>query len=356
MAQYGTLYSLDLGQAQLTVLEYGEDLLAASIEADMTAHQLQTRDMVSALCDISTDQLRRYGGADYLPLARLDQFGRADAMKVNAGATVGFPLNRNGRSLQWSATWFAEHSPNDMLMQVDALQDGDVRTIQSDIKRALFVPTNFSFVDEFVNWVTLPVKALLNADSAPIPPGPNGEVFDPTTHTHYLATASGTWANSDLDALIKTVVEHYAAGAVKVLINQAQEPSVRGFAGFIAYQPVMVMPSITAPSVNPQVIALNTQQLNNRAIGVYGNFAAEIVIKPWVPANYAFCYLDGAPKPLVLRERRPGSFGLHLVADQELYPLRAQGMENNYGIGVWNRPNGACQQVNATSYTVPANL
>lgn len=131
------------------------------------------------------------------------------------------------------------------------------------------------------------VKAFVNADGAEMPVGPNGESFNPATHTHFLASTA--FAAANLDALIDTVIEHYGAGMPVVEINQAQEQAVKGFTGFAAYLDARI---IAAPNVQRADGQLDPVNFNNRAIGVYRG--AEIWVKSArIPANYLFCWVRG---------------------------------------------------------------
>ncbi|HEY9463793.1 MAG TPA: hypothetical protein VIR54_11925, partial [Vicinamibacterales bacterium] len=89
-------------------------------------------------------------------------------------------------------------------------------------------------------------------------------------------------------------------------------------------------------------------RLDNRAIGIFG--AAEVWVKPWAIANYAFvCDTTDPRKPLVMRQEE----GLHLEATIETFPLRADYYEHMFGFGAWNRLNGAVLQFNNASYSAP---
>jgi hypothetical protein len=100
--------------------------------------------------------------------------------------------------------------------------------------------------------------------------------------------------------------------------------------------------------------ALNPIALYNRAIGILDG--AEVWTKPWIPTNYMFAYMNNGMKPLVLRERANGTSGLRIMADNEQFPLRANTMAREMGVGVWNRPNGAVLDcvTGGGTYTTPA--
>jgi len=123
---------------------------------------------------------------------------------------------------------------------------------------------------------------------------------------------------------------------------------VRGLAGFTAYLDARLLPATNANQARGGLDFMNPQ---NRAIGLFG--AAEIWVKPWMPAGYLFAWVMGGPRPLVMRQR-PNGGGLVVVADEEAHPLRARSIEREFGCGVWTRTNGAVLQVVAGAvYAAP---
>lgn len=346
---FGTLSTLDTLAAGTTVslAQFGEDRAFEQIQATLDAHNAQLRDAMGTLVEMTTDRLRRYGGTDSMDMAELDQFGTPDAQKVSAGATVGFPLRLYGRSVQWTRKYFQNVTAAEFAAQFLALTDADVKLVQRELKRAFFTATNnTTYKDVLLDNVTLALRRLVNADSEPIPLGPNGESFTASSHTHYLYTASTSLAAADVTALILAVAEHYAMGVVRVYINAAQEAAMRALTGFTAITPTFVTPATSAAAI---VQNYDTRNLGNRLIGYFGSNYAEAWVKPWIPAGYLFAYVDGAPAPLVMRERRAGSGGMQIVADDEQYPLRARTVEREFGMGVWNRTNGAVLMIDSGS-------
>lgn len=346
---YGTFVTLDTLATlnNTTVAQLGEDNAFAALNAALVAHNTIMRDLMDTLVDTTTDRLRRYGGPANMAMDEIDEMGTPDAQKVAAGSNVGFPLRLYGGSLQWTRKAFQNMMASEFAAQVTGMMDADKNVVIRQIKRAIFTPTNTTFLDRLIDGVSLPVKALVNADSAPIPLGPNGEVFTASTHTHYLGT--GSFVASDLSGLISTVTEHYGNGNIIVVINQAQEATVRAFTGFVAYIDPRLMNLTTAITARENLD--NLVNIYNRRIGLYAG--AEIWVKPWVPANYVFCYLDGQPKPLAMRTRPTGGGDLTLVFEDEEHPLRARTYEREFGVGVWNRINGAALYTSNATYAAP---
>lgn len=349
---YGTLAALDTlaSASNTTVAEFGEDRAFAEIDAALAAHNMIEAELLGSFVERTTDRLRRYGSTDSMAMDELDEYARPDAQKVAAGATVGIPLRLYGLSIQWTRKFFQNATPAELAAQTASAMDADSKVMQREIKRALFGPTNYTFVDRLIDSVSLAVKRLVNADGAAIPLGPNGESFDGATHTHYLYTASTSLAAADLNGLIETVIEHHATGQAMAYINRAQETAVRGLTGFTAYLDARLIPGGGATGAQA-TRSLDSFNLNDRAIGVYsaGGVSAEIWVKPWVPSGYLFCWVMGAPVPLVMRTRNAGSGNLDLVADDEAHPLRARSFEREFGDSVWTRTNGAILFVDAGS-------
>lgn len=349
---YGTLATLDtLNSTFQTVADFGEDRLwETSIQPMLDAHNEIMQNMFGNLCERTTDKLRRYGTTDQMVMTKTDQFGRPDSQKVAPGAIAGFPLDSYQITIGWTRKYFQTASVSEVAGQFVAARDADIQRVINEVKRALFNPTNYTFNDYLVDrmsQIPLPVKALLNADSAGIPPGPNGETFDGTTHTHYLATAALVVAN--LTAALETVLEHFASGEVEIDINRAQETAVRALAGFNALQQVNIVPATTSPAITSP--RLNTIALYNRQIGDFSG--AEVWVRPWVPANYIVIFIKGQGQPLAVRSRTATSNNLVLAADDEKYPLRAKTFEREFGVGAWTRTAAAILYTGGGTYTSP---
>jgi hypothetical protein len=347
---YGTHSVLDtLAASQQTIAQFGEDRAFEALDVVLAAHNAVQADLVDGLVERSTDRLRRYGGVTAVNMSKVDEFGRADAQKIAAGANVGFPLYLYSASVQWTRKFMQNTATRELAATVTAIMAADTNAVNYELKSAIFRPTNnTTYTDTLVDNVALTLRALVNADSEVIPPGPNGETFDGATHTHYLGTASLVAA--DISALLLTVIEHYSAGRPRLYINAAQEATVRGFtSNFYPYTTPLLVNN-TAGIVAPGT--LETGNLGDRSIGVWSPYDAIVSVKPWIPANYMFAFVDGAAPPLVWRTRA-GSGELELVADDELHPLRARSWEREFGVGVWNRTNGAVLRTNNATYAMP---
>ena len=184
---------------------------------------------------------------------------------------------------------------------------------------------------DHLNAIQLPVKALANADGAGLPVGPNGEVFDGTTHNHYLTCATpGTLTVADGQALTRTVLEHFATGNARLYIAQGDENAWRALTGFVAYFDARITQPITAAQAAG--VPLNVVSIYNRAIGIFNG--AEVWVKPWMIQGYAFAWVSGQSVPLCRRIRSVETDAMVLEADNEVHPLRAKQFSREVGFGV----------------------
>lgn len=351
---YGTLSTLDtLASIRQSVVEFGEDSAWASIQAALDAHNRQVQNMMGSLVERSTDVRRAYGTSDTGVMDEMDQWGSPDAQKITAGVAVDFPLRRYGASKQWTLQWMRSNTVAQLAAEVSALMDADRLNMQRQVKRAVYLPTNTTFVDKlgtgangYPAGITLNIKAFVNNDGANLPVGPNGEVFA-TSHTHYLGASSLT--ATAVQSLVTTVQEHYNSGSPKLYISQTDEAAFRALTGFVAY----LDPRLTInANTNQATVRLDLANLYDRAIGLFG--AAEVWIKPWAIANYIFCFIDGQPVPLVMRVPMfEGLSDLQPVYEDERYPLHARTWERQFGISVWNRTNGGVLYFANSTYAAP---
>jgi hypothetical protein len=347
---FGTNTSFDtLAYARnTTVADFGEDRAFDAIEVAFEAHNQQVEDMLGDLAEPTTDQMRSYGGPDAMAMEELDEHGTPEAQKITAGVNVGFPCRFYGIGLQWTRLYFRGAMASELAAQARAVMDADVKLIARDLKRALFTATNYTFRDRLhPKKLDLPVKALVNADSAAIPLAPDGTSFNSATHTHYLGTAA--FVAADLTSGVTTVNEHFLNGEIRIYINIAQETAVRAFTGFTALLPGSLIGSVNTSQARG---TLDVYNVTNRWIGDFNG--VQVWVKPWVPANYVlFIHFGTGDRPLVKRTIRTDGGNLELLFDDEKYPLRAKAMGREFGFGVWNRVAAAALQTNNATYTTP---
>lgn len=353
---YGTSNILDTLAANVqTIAQIGEDTIWDGVDKLLATHNRILTELTSNLVERSTDRLRAWGGQPEMGMEELDEYAMPDAQKVTTGTTCGYPLRKYGATLQWTYSYFKKARGKDIAAQLKSMINADVNLVTKMVKTALFNPTNYNFVDRLVDNVSasipLPVKALINADSSPIPPGPNGESFNGASHTHYTAVASGgTMTEAEFAANLVNVLEHFRTGSAMIYINQAEEATVRGYTDFRPFYDSSTIVSVDTTRGNG---TLDVVQIYNRAIGTYRG--AEVWVKPWMPASYVLALMNTpeAPKPLVWRFDEDYGDGLALKFEDENHPLRARSYERYFGLGAWGRLSAAILYKGGTSYAAP---
>lgn len=334
--QLGTLSLQDLLKLRfISPIKLGLDTIERSLQTDLAIHNRILKDLMGFFADTSADRRRRYGVSGALEFKRSDEFTRAHTQKVITGSEVEFPMVGFQAAIGWTAWFFKNKSVADMAMTQVAAKIGHMNAIRRELQVAIYGATNYSTIDERVDEVNLDIKRFVNADGAPIPLGPNSEVFNPSTHTHYL------WHdgldNASAHALVQTVLEHHNDGAIKIFINITDVSAWQGLADFKPF----IDSRFTIPTtVSSPTARLDALRMNDRPIGYFD--AAEVWVKPWAITSYPIAMDIQAPgKPLVLRTRSGGGITLDTIGTNVLFPLQADYMESEFGFGVWTRTNGA---------------
>jgi hypothetical protein len=344
----GTLDMADLlATTSQLVIDFDENRIWEVFKRQLDAHNRIYRALAASYCEVTTKSLFGSGGVSDMTFAKVNEYGAPKAQKVTAGQPMGLPLWLYNAGVQWTRMFFQKTTVAALAAQFEAILTADMRNLVYEIKSALMVPTNYSFTDESdPTQVVLPVKRLANADGFAIPTGPNGEVFDASTHTHYLGSA--TLTNAALKGLIATVREHGNTGGIVVEINQAQEDTVRGLTDFKPYVDARIaMNNASAYAMGN----LSFDNIYNRAIGLFDG--ATVWVKPWVPPNYEIARATEGRRPLGLRVPDKGPQDLIIAAEDEAYPLRGRIWERQIGVGVINRVGAAVLYSANSTYAAP---
>ncbi len=358
---WGTLQVSDslgaLRNANNTVAQYGIRAFYEQINRDLTQHNSLVRaELIPDLCKITDERETVYGVKDMMTVEEIDEYGRPDTQKAGLAEVLGLPLSSFGRSVGWTWDYMQVVSAGEMTNQYTAMRTADLKGIKVNILRRIFNPlNNLTYKDRKIDDRALSLYAFHNADSMSVYPGPNGESFVGSTHTHYSGTATLTAANVLAD--ISNVMEHGVVGDLVLYINQAQESAIRGFTGsgeFVAFvDSRIVQPNTVTYAEGP----LDLQNPNDRAIGIFG--AATVSVKPWIPAGY-YAVIDkgaGDMKPLAFRTRPGGvfaDFGMRGRHRSEDFPLYADTLARDYGIGVANRHMVSVRRVGNATYAAPS--
>lgn len=358
---YGTLQIFDTLNARRAAANdfirlYDQTTLYKQLEVFLEAHNRLRTMLFDTLVETTQDWLVSWGNNDTVDMIEGDEYSRPDAQKpLVTPVGLGFPLSKKQVAYQVTRDFMETKTLGDLEQVITAATDADIRDTLKTLRAVIFNPTNnLSYKDINATQLTLPLRAFVNADGTYIPPDSFGNTFDPNTHTHYLATAS--FVDTNLKSLINTIVEHYNFGEIEIDINPASEDTVKSFTTgttkFYPFYPVDITPSVNVD----RAVGMTADLMNlyNRPIGKFG--PATIWIRPWVPTNYLFAFNPAAPKPLRLRTTPsdPAGGNLRIAADIALYPLQAQYMQRKYGIGVFERTNGAVLYTGGGSYTAPS--
>jgi hypothetical protein len=302
--------------------------------------------MMSDLATTSAERLRLVGSSLGGNAVELDEFGQGPTQKDVPGYFCGVPLRRIQFPIGWTEQFVKNAQAADFAVRNGIAQGAHLRRVRYELQRAIYTPTNSTFVDHLVDKASLPVKAFINADSTAMANGPNGEVFDGTSHTHYDGSATLTAAA--LTALINDVIEHRNGARIRVCVNVTNAAAVSALSGFVALQPVHLTLNANA---NEATNRLDTSKADNRQIGWFG--AAEVWTKPWAVANYAVAYDVDAPQAPLARRVERNDRGMHVAAMFSSHPLYAEYTEWFYGFAAWNRTALAVLKFDNSTYAAP---
>jgi len=361
---YGTLQLLDELATidNANIYEYGEDTLFEHVRDILDVHNMLTQDIMGDFVEMSPVRIARFG-ADAVTgeMVDVDEYGAADVQKTAlAGYDIGVPIRDYQYAIGWTRRYMETRTVAEFAKELTAAQAADIRNLKKRALDALFRATNYTHVDRLVDGINLPVKALQNADGTSIPIDEFGTAFNGATHTHLVGRAGGSLAASDISALITNVTEHGVEGGQLILyIPAGLESAVRAFtSNFDAFQAPLLDPG---PGSTADIVDGGRKddpyQINDKPIGIWDGYV-RVWVKPWMPANYIMAFLtESTLRGRVVRMRtRPnsayGTFRI-LAQNEHYFPLRAEHMGREFGMGVWNRLGAAILYTGGTSYVQP---
>lgn len=330
-----------------TMKEIGEEAVSRALQADLDAHNMLVLDMVRDLCEFSTDAVRVWGGNSKSNMFEVDEYGAAPSQKNIPGYNVGFPMRLFQHPVNFTKKFLLTAPVSEIAQAQVNAEIAHKRQIELEVQKAVFKSSNFTFTDRLVDNVSLSVKRFLNKDSQPIPNGAAGQAFTASTHTHYQSTGTAAWA--DFNNLISNVAEHGHSAGIKLCINRANKDAYVALWNTTNTRYTPVMPAqlinpmmVSSAGVGVPSIPLELGTIDNKLVGLL-NDGTEVWIKSWIPENYAFVYASrDVRKPLVYRQRNVTSLqGLRLAAEFDEHPLLTRFYEAEFGVGVWERSNGA---------------
>jgi hypothetical protein len=228
--------------------------------------------------------------------------------------------------LRYAYTWarILESSSPELEGRHAAALQADQRLILKQILRCVFTKTGLT-----LGGVTAP--AFYNADGTVPPPVKNNTFTG--SHTHYLASTSGTLAATDIDRMEDDLKHHGFVTDLVLMINSAQTRTIRGFTGFIP-----------ARELNHDSQLINL--VSDPFVGAYSRFS--ILEEDWIPSGYLFCFSaqggrNSQQNPIAFREStNDAARGLILQrGTNPEYPLADSFYYRKFGAGVRQRPASA---------------
>lgn len=354
----GTFSMQDLlNMRNVTVSQVDPQAIADALQRDNASHQRVLNGLLDDLVERTTD----FAGSTPITnvndeMIQVSEDGAVQTRKSAAGGMQNYPLDKFQHGQGFTLDYMIRRSPADLAREQAEVQRTHINTIHKRILRALFLNTPRVVRDVFGRGanLTLTVKPLANGDGDEVATGPNGETFDPMTHSHYMTAPDIT--DSAVTAAVDTVVEHGEGGSVRLWVSRADEAKVRQLGGFTPYVDQRTLPAILMAGNGGQMVGaqnLNVNNPGNRAIGVYG--PAEVWVKPYMPAgNLVPIRVGGSAKPFRMRVSDLARLqGLHLEGGSVMHPLEAKYWADYFGIGAHDRTAAAVLQITGGAYQVP---
>ena len=373
-SSYGTLSISDLKRANNTsIIDFGVQRVFQPIRDLLVAYNKNLAEQLSIFVEKTTQRTVGTGGAASMKAVYTDEYGVSDVQKIAGPSVMGFPLRKHEVALQWTESWFKNHTPEELAVQAEGAAQADMQNLQTALRKAIFTPVNTNFTDVLRDRMTIPVKAFANGDGYPIPPSPNGFVFNPSTHTHYMGTTGGTAGSAiqaaDIDALLFNVLEHVNGGQILLYVPQDVEATMSQL------QAAGTLPKYAKIVYNRQISPITVLHTDgflqeampfNRITGTYGD--AQVIVKPWLPAGCLLAFMSGpnTMKPIAMRvpasldtagrfiDQYGGTDGEFIMSHQwQDHPFSGQVWQREFGFGPMNRVAGAIMSIGSTSYTMP---
>lgn len=373
--QFGNLHVSDalvnLIANQVKIIDYGPEQAFQQVEQEFVAWNTVLAEEMSQYAEISSEVEYVYGGDGVLEMMESDELNIGIPQKVLEGLVVSAPLRRATINTGWSQDFLSTNSVDTLQGQVAAMKTGDLQRVERNLRGAIYnnvsKPVYVDGADNPAAWrdrlvvpqVLRPTFPFLNADGGPVPIGPSGEAFDPTTHNHYMADdwtgGSAGSHNAALLALVSNVVEHKVSGTLQIQINFNDEALVRACPDFVKSFEEGVVIAITETYAAGE--RLNPTNYNNRKIGTFHGF--DVWVKPWALHGYiiAMAFGSGQRRPLIWRVRKDGLYsGLSIMMQNKDYPFYSEKVGRDGGCGVWFRDHAAVLDItgNDDVYTLPA--
>lgn len=345
----GTYNLTDLeGISNVNVIQFGLDNTLDAITGEYEAHNAVLQLALNEFVVRTIDPESAWGGGSQGDFQEVGDFGTGATQKATTPDRIGTPLNKYAFPVAWTQDYLYETTPAALAAIAKNVMTRDVVRYRVEMARAMFKPTNYVKMDRYGTQLAITIKPFVNADGATIPMGPNGQVFDGATHTHYMASA--TLTTTIADAAIQNLLEHGHGAGVRILVNQANVAAWTVLTGWTTILPA----TIIAPN-NVQIGqgALDIGRVSDRLEGYYRGYP--VYSRTYVPAGYFFVHAVGDNrKSMRLRVPRQTQLqGLRLESSEKVHPIYVQHHENRYGFSANERTNGVAVFTAGGAYVEP---
>lgn len=354
----GTFSMQDLlNMRNVPVSQVDPQAIANALQQDNASHQRVLNGLLDDLVERTTD----FAGSTPITnvndeMIQVSEDGAVQTRKSEAGGMQNYPLDKFQHGQGFTLDYMIRRSPADLAREQAEVQRTHINTVHRRILRALFLNTSRTVRDVFGRGanLTLTVKPLANGDGDVVATGPNGETFDPMTHSHFMTAPAIT--DSAVKAAVDNVAEHGEGGSIRLWISRADEATVRQLGDFRPYIDQRTLPAMIVAGGGTQMVGtqpLNVSNPGNRAIGVYG--PAEVWVKPYMPAGYLLpIRVGGTAKALRMRVSELAQLqGLRLEGGSVMHPLESKYWADYFGLAAHDRTAAAVLQITDGAYQVP---
>jgi hypothetical protein len=131
-----------------SVAEFGLQVFEQILRADVDAHRAVVAGMDADLVVQTPDRQRIFGASADGQFQEVDEYGRVPTQMYQGGNTVGIPLRLYQYATGWTERTLAKMSVGEAAEIALNTQLANVRKHRSEIKKALYLSSNYTFRDQ----------------------------------------------------------------------------------------------------------------------------------------------------------------------------------------------------------------
>ena len=98
------------------------DRVMQALDLELAAHNRIMLELVSDLCNITTQKLLVYGATSGGSMVKVDEYGRGPTQVSMPADTAGIPMHKYQYAVGWTDTWLKVNTPADMAVRVQQAQ------------------------------------------------------------------------------------------------------------------------------------------------------------------------------------------------------------------------------------------